>query len=75
MNPAMRASMGFGVALIGYTMAVTQHTLQHRQACRATPEFSAGSADAILKESLRPGDVIVFSRRWYNYHAPQGLGH
>ena len=73
MNPAIRVSMGVGVALIGYTGAVIQHTLQHRQACRAMPEFSAGSADTILKESLRAGDVIMFSRRWYNYHAPEAL--
>ena len=73
MSPAIRFSLGAGVVLLGYTGAVSQHTLQHRQACGATPEFSAGGADAILKENLKNGDVIIFSRRWYNYHAPQAL--
>ncbi len=69
----VQIGLGVSVALAGYSGAISFDTLQHRQAMGATPEFSAGSADDMLKEKLRAGDVIVFSRRWYNYHAPQAL--
>lgn len=35
--------------------------------------FGPGTADEILMDNLSSGDVILFSRRWYNYHLPAAL--
>lgn len=35
--------------------------------------FGAGTADEILMDNLSSGDVILFSRRWYNYHIPAAI--
>jgi len=37
------------------------------------PEFRQGSADDMVADSLRTGDVVLFSRKWYNYHLPTAL--
>lgn len=37
------------------------------------PEFRQGSADDMVADSLRSGDVVLFSRKWYNYHLPTAL--
>ena len=36
------------------------------------PEFLLGSADSLVMENLKAGDIIVFSRKWYLYHLPVG---
>ena len=35
--------------------------------------FNVGTADDILDQNLTSGDVILFSRKWYNYHLPAAL--
>lgn len=36
-------------------------------------EFNLGSADDIVRDNLRTGDVILFNRRWYHYHIPMAI--
>ena len=36
--------------------------------------FVLGSADDIVRDNLHTGDIILFHRRWYNYHIPIALG-
>jgi hypothetical protein len=35
--------------------------------------FGPGTADEILTDNLKSGDVVLFSRRWYNYHIPAAI--
>jgi hypothetical protein len=35
--------------------------------------FGPGTADEILMDNLSSGDVVLFSRRWYNYHIPAAI--
>ena len=35
--------------------------------------FGLGTADDILMDNLSSGDVVLFSRRWYNYHLPAAM--
>ena len=32
--------------------------------------FRLGSADSLVMDNLNTGDVLLFSRKWYNYHIP-----
>lgn len=52
-----------------YTGVIGYNTISHRAG--VDPNFGAGSADDMLNDKLQTGDVILFSRRWYNYHLPQ----
>ncbi len=36
-------------------------------------KFSPGSADELLQDSLKTGDLLLFSRRWYYYHIPEAI--
>jgi hypothetical protein len=36
-------------------------------------EFNLGSADDIVRDNLRTGDVVLFNRRWYHYHIPMAI--
>jgi hypothetical protein len=38
-----------------------------------TKLFGPGTADDILMDNLSSGDVVLFSRRWYNYHLPAAM--
>jgi hypothetical protein len=35
--------------------------------------FSTGSADDVLADNLITGDILLFSRRWYNHHIPMAV--
>ena len=35
--------------------------------------FGLGTADDLLMDNLSSGDVVLFSRRWYNYHLPAAV--
>ena len=35
--------------------------------------FGVGSADDILSDYLRPGDVVLFKRQWYQHHLPMAV--
>lgn len=32
--------------------------------------FRTGTADDLIMDNLRTGDIVLFNRRWYNYHIP-----
>ena len=36
-------------------------------------QFGPGTADDLLMDNLTSGDVVLFSRRWYNYHLPAAM--
>lgn len=62
---------GVAAGCSAYTGVTAYNTLSHRR--NVDPNFSSGSADDMLNDKLQTGDVILFSRRWYNYHLPQAL--
>ena len=74
--PRVLASLT-GVATVGYTAFVEQDNWRRKNE-RVTDEgitqnFGVGSADDILSDYLRPGDVVLFSRRWYQHHIPMAV--
>lgn len=73
MNVSVKGGIGLVVAVTFYTSFVAYDTTMHRYAIGPNPEFSPGSADDVINQKLRAGDLIIFSRRWYNYHLPQAL--
>lgn len=56
-----------GVVLHGATIE-TANFYRKRE-----PEFRLGSADELLTDNLRAGDVVMFSRTWYKYHLPVAI--
>ena len=64
-----KAVAGMAAASSVYTGVIGYNTISHRAG--VDPNFGAGSADDMLNDKLQTGDVILFSRRWYNYHLPQ----
>jgi len=56
----------------GFTFVAYSTTVEIRNRFFHTIErdFKSGSADAILMDNINTGDIILFSRRWYNYHIP-----
>lgn len=65
-------------------LAKLKNTLAHRNSLdssRTKPKlqmgsdsyFGNGSADEIVKDNLKPGDIVLFSRRWYHHHLLMAL--
>jgi len=56
----------------GLTVAAYSTIIEIRQKFFHTVEdkFKTGSADSILLDNINTGDIILFSRKWYNYHIP-----
>ena len=69
----MLATVGLGI----YTSKVYYESHMNQELYRTTHKyklnFSPGSADEILLDSIKTGDIVMFSRRWYKYHVPQAL--
>lgn len=66
------------LALLGSTVSVTytafiEYKRQSTPVEGGTKLFGAGTADDILMDNLSSGDVVLFSRRWYNYHLPAAI--
>lgn len=60
----------------GFVATVTVHAVAietRKRFVGIEPEFRQGSADDMVADSLRTGDVVLFSRKWYNYHLPTAL--
>ncbi len=52
------------MTVIGHSISVEQYNRRKLQQTK----FSPGSADDVIMDSLITGDVILFNRRWYEYH-------
>lgn len=76
-TPKLYALLASAACMTGYTGKVAYETSTSQQLFKTTHKyrlnFSPGSADEILLDSLKTGDVLLFSRRWYHYHIPQAL--
>eukprot|EP01036_Dinobryon_divergens_P022717 gene22717-31000_t len=55
------------VSVLSYTAAVE---MNHRKMSVKESSFQVGSADFLVMDNLNTGDVMLFSRKWYNYHIP-----
>lgn len=76
-SPKFLAFVAATAAIGGYTGQVAWSTSSHQHLLQTTQkhrlQFSPGSADEILLDTLKTGDILLFSRRWYYYHLPQAL--
>lgn len=55
------------VSVLSYTAAVE---INHRKGLTKESKFHLGSADSLVMDNLNTGDILLFSRKWYNYHIP-----
>lgn len=62
-----------GSVLLGVIGHSTYVEYNNYQSIPKTTEFSIGSADDIVMDNLNTGDVILFNRRWYQYHLPTAI--
>ncbi len=74
----INAFLGISSALSAYTAKVIYDQTEHKSFLEASEnehklKFSPGSADELLQDSLKTGDLLLFSRRWYRYHLPEAL--
>jgi len=71
------AFLGSAAAIAGYTGKVAYENSAQQELFKTSQKyrlnFSPGSADEILLDGLKTGDILLFSRRWYHYHIPQAL--
>lgn len=68
-NNRVKYTVGFLTVLTIHAAAI--ETRRHLKGIE--PEFRQGSADDMVADSLRTFDVVLFSRKWYNYHLPTAL--
>ena len=69
---------GVVAAIGGYTGKVVYEQRQHYRHLQDKDnkwklKFGPGSADELLQDSLKTGDILLFSRKWYHYHLPEAI--
>ena len=69
---------GVVAAIGGYTGKVVYEQRQHYRHLQDKDnkwklKFGPGSADELLQDSLKTGDILLFSRKWYYYHLPEAI--
>ena len=56
--------------LLSYTGYIYSNNKTSNNSSSNSNSFVLGSADDIVRDNLNTGDIILFHRRWYNYHIP-----
>lgn len=69
LSSAKKAACGV-LSAVGFHAAFIE-TMNFRR--KREPEFRVGSADELLADNLKAGDVVMFRRTWYKYHIPVAL--
>ena len=68
MKPYVYISGATFLSVLSYSAAVEFNDKQKGFLKEST--FRLGSADSLVMDNLNTGDVLLFSRKWYNYHIP-----
>eukprot|EP01041_Mallomonas_annulata_P010197 gene10197-21252_t len=55
--------------VVGYSILIEYRKSSNKDS--SLGNFPVGSADDMISDSLKSGDLIFFKRRWYNYHVPK----
>lgn len=69
----MNARKLFKISLVTPMIAYSSFIEVKYSTNQITESFSAGSADNLIMDNLRSGDIVLFHHRWYHYHIPTAV--